>query len=380
MLMIRPQAITDAALASSNVPETLASWSSTTIYALGAQVMTASHRVYESLSGGTSSTVTMTIASPCVVSWTAHGLAANTPILFTTTGALPTGLVAGTVYYVLSPTANNFNVSAAPGGAAINTSGTQSGTHTATANPNKNKAVTDPAFWHDIGPTNRWAMFDNVNGTVTRDAALIDVTVNLTGRVDSVALVNLANAVTARIIVSTVADGTLYDQTFSLVSSDGIGDWYDYFFEEIDHKSKLLITGLPVYANPSLRMVLTGNGTAPVECGTFVVGMSKDLGETLHDGAQVGIHDYSRKEADAFGNSILVERAFADIGSFKTVALKSQVDGIRKALAAMRATPAVYSGSAEYDATLIFGWFKDFNVEIEYPLTSLLSIELEGLT
>jgi hypothetical protein len=57
--------------------------------------------------------------------------------------------------------------------------------------------------------------------------------------------------VSARIVVSTVADGTLYDQTFSLVTTEGISDWYDYFFEEIAHKSKLLVTGLPVYADPS---------------------------------------------------------------------------------------------------------------------------------
>lgn len=80
-------------------------------------------------------TVTMTIATPCVVTWAGHGLAANTPISFTTTGALPTGLVAGTTYYVLAPTTNTFNLSAAPAGAAIATSGTQSGVHTATAIP-----------------------------------------------------------------------------------------------------------------------------------------------------------------------------------------------------------------------------------------------------
>jgi len=79
--------------------------------------------------------VTITIASPGVVTWTAHGLPANTPIQFTTNGALPTGLIAGTVYYVKSPATNTFNVSATPGGAAINTTGTQSGVHTATAYP-----------------------------------------------------------------------------------------------------------------------------------------------------------------------------------------------------------------------------------------------------
>lgn len=74
-------------------------------------------------------TCTMTIASPCVVTKAAHGLAANHEIFFNTTGALPTGIVRYTHYYVKDPLENTYNVSATPGGAAINTSGSQSGTH-----------------------------------------------------------------------------------------------------------------------------------------------------------------------------------------------------------------------------------------------------------
>jgi len=76
-------------------------------------------------------TVTLTIATPGVVNWTAHGLADGQPISFATTGTLPTGLVAGTTYYVKTPLANSFNVAATPGGAAIAFSGAQSGTQTA---------------------------------------------------------------------------------------------------------------------------------------------------------------------------------------------------------------------------------------------------------
>lgn len=78
----------------------------------------------------TKSTCTMTIASPCVVTNAGHGLAANQEIEFTTTGALPTGLTAGTKYYVRNPAANTFEVSATSGGASIATTGTQSGVHT----------------------------------------------------------------------------------------------------------------------------------------------------------------------------------------------------------------------------------------------------------
>ena len=83
------------------------------------------------------STVTITIASPGVITWNAHGFLAGQAVSFTTTGALPTGLTAGTTYYVLSSglTANSFQVSATPGGTAIATTGTQSGVHTGQAMP-----------------------------------------------------------------------------------------------------------------------------------------------------------------------------------------------------------------------------------------------------
>lgn len=80
-------------------------------------------------------TATMTSADPCVVTITAHGLVANNIVVFTTTGALPNNVVAGTDYYVLSTglTVDDFQISATAGGTPIDsTSGTQSGVHTAT--------------------------------------------------------------------------------------------------------------------------------------------------------------------------------------------------------------------------------------------------------
>lgn len=79
------------------------------------------------------STVTMTIASPGVVSWAAHTLQNGDQVRFTTTGALPTGVTAGTTYYVIAQAAGTFQIAASLGGSAIVTTGSQSGTHTATS-------------------------------------------------------------------------------------------------------------------------------------------------------------------------------------------------------------------------------------------------------
>lgn len=78
-------------------------------------------------------TVTMTIASPCVVTTSSsHGFTAGTRIVFSTSGALPTGITAGTVYYIIATglTTTTFQFSATENGSAVNTSGSQSGTHT----------------------------------------------------------------------------------------------------------------------------------------------------------------------------------------------------------------------------------------------------------
>jgi hypothetical protein len=83
--------------------------------------------------GIAAATVTISNASPAVVTYAASGLLVNMPVVFTTTGGLPTGLTAGTTYYVKTVlTANTFTVSATIGGVAINTSSAGSGTQTCT--------------------------------------------------------------------------------------------------------------------------------------------------------------------------------------------------------------------------------------------------------
>lgn len=94
-----------------------------------------------SAANNTSSTVTISNATPGIVSWTAHGRTAGSVVNFTTTGVLPTGLTVGTSYYVCAGStllANSFAVASTPAnalaGTAIATSSAGSGTHTCLSN------------------------------------------------------------------------------------------------------------------------------------------------------------------------------------------------------------------------------------------------------
>lgn len=81
-----------------------------------------------------SAVVTITNASPAVITRTDHGLTEDDVVRFTTTGALPSGLVVGTSYYVIPLTTDTFKVCLSSGGkngTAINTTTAGSGVHTA---------------------------------------------------------------------------------------------------------------------------------------------------------------------------------------------------------------------------------------------------------
>jgi microcystin-dependent protein len=83
---------------------------------------------------GGSQTVTISIATPGVVT-VSSGVSPKpgATIVFSTTGALPTGLTAGTTYYVRTSswTSTTFTVSTtSASGSAVNTTGSQSGTQT----------------------------------------------------------------------------------------------------------------------------------------------------------------------------------------------------------------------------------------------------------
>ena len=79
----------------------------------------------------TGRTCTISVANPAVVTLNSHGFVAGDVIKFTTTSALPSGVQVEFRYFVLSTGLglNSFRFSLTPGGAAVETTASGSGTH-----------------------------------------------------------------------------------------------------------------------------------------------------------------------------------------------------------------------------------------------------------
>jgi hypothetical protein len=75
--------------------------------------------------------VTISIADPCVVTFEDHGLSDEAIVKFTTTGALPEEVIAGSLYFVDLINADTFYLEYnIDGEKLVTTAGSQSGTHT----------------------------------------------------------------------------------------------------------------------------------------------------------------------------------------------------------------------------------------------------------
>ena len=243
----------------------------------------------------------------------------------------------------------------------------------------------DPAStsgkWFDVGPTNRWAMFDQALGTATIASTAIELT--LTPSIATTALAILdTNAATVRVRAAG------YDRT-----------------QDVNDAGKVLFFGLTVAAGASVLVTLTpapptasprrwddgaswideavwrdsraaGDGTITV--GTFLVGQVKGLGVT-EASPTAGITDFSRKTVDDFGEVSVVPRAWAKRMTARALIRTASIDQVAARITAVRARPSLWIGQEGVDSLTVYGFFKEFSIEVGEGV-SKLSLTIEGLS
>lgn len=244
---------------------------------------------------------------------------------------------------------------------------------------NTNHTPSDAAstWWSDIGPTNRWAMFDGKVNTQTTATDSMTVALSMGEPVTGLALLNLSAVSEVQVTVEAGA-ATVYDQTRTLEGP--VSGWEAYFFDPIEFQTDVVFDDLPLYHDATITVAITGTGA--IACGVLALGRVYDLGNTLR-GVKAGITDYSKKDQDAVGEPIgVIQRGFAKRYSGQLIVERARVDALIRLLAKHRATACVYAGddTGYYSALIAYGFYKDFSVGIEYPTHSLCNLEIEGLT
>ena len=236
----------------------------------------------------------------------------------------------------------------------------------------------DPPTWVDVSATNRYAMFDNLNGSQSTDGANLDVSVTIPAIINSVSGFNVSGVDTVTINVTDAVEGLVYTNTIDLNDNEAVVDFYQYFFEPIAKKDEFIDNNLPAYFEADIDVMFDGTACA---VGSLVLGKQIPLGVTTY-GTSFQLLDFSRKERDAFGNYIITEGRTSKLVDFDLYADTNKLGYIFRELAKLTTTPAVWSGKEDDqdDPTLVFGYYRDSQINIDFPEVSDISIQIEGLT
>lgn len=232
----------------------------------------------------------------------------------------------------------------------------------------------DTVNWARVGPTNRWAMLDGAVGTVTDATDSISVVLQ-PGVVRGLALLDLdVDGIT---VTMTVGGDVVYTRTINpIASQEDCDNYFDYFFSAIERQRVVIFSDLPPYGDCELAIVATGAGT--VSIGSCVLGAMYELGTALA-GATTGIIDYSRKMVDDFGVVTVAERSYSKRMSLPLMLSTRAVDVAALRLAKVRAKPVVWIGSESIDSLVVYGFIKDWSVDIPGLTISTCTLEIEGL-
>jgi hypothetical protein len=242
---------------------------------------------------------------------------------------------------------------------------------------NQYNAAAVPTWWIDIGPTNKFALFDGLVSSQTSSPS--PLVIKLTpGSFNGFALFGL-DADSYSVEVRDRPNGAIIFAEYN-VSLDGTdpADYYEYFFSRFKAKRQVIKTGIEPYSTSEITLSLY-RGSENVKIGMFAIGDLRPVGIPQRD-ASVEPQDFSYVKQDAFGNTTVQRRANATGMSISTMMYKDDAGAVLETLREVLGTPVVVVGSRaeNFEWLTVFGLVSGRLTPAKYPYVTL-SINVKGL-
>jgi len=238
------------------------------------------------------------------------------------------------------------------------------------------------AWWQDIGPTNKWAMFDSSSNTQTVWASPLIVVFKPGMRVNTIGITGLsANSITVT-ATSVFGGGVVYGPKTTNLNIRNVANAYDYAFNAFLTQPSLAYFDIPPYSDIIFTVTISSTG-GNVKCGSIIVGTYVYLGDVQY-GAKGDALNFSTIERDIYGNATLVPRRSVPKINVTLIVDASRVNSIRDARSDLNAVPALYSGSDDgssdwFDMLLVMGVYKTFEIDASNYSQATITLEIEEI-
>lgn len=249
------------------------------------------------------------------------------------------------------------------------------------ANTGENPAtgVASPPKWKATGPTNPWAMFDQIANTQTIANQIISVTIAPAQNISGLNLSGLKGKQVDISITSGAGGPVVFAKTIKLDGSK-VKDAWSYWFAPFVQKTDVVVTKIPPYKNAQITVTVTGGGTVAI--GAIDVGFVRTYGQ-MRFGQQASLVSYSYVDTDtATGITTFIKKPGAVKNQYSVRVPKSDAEMVWNQLKLLDAQLGVFIGTDDDELPMfaVRGFCKSANLVVPYPTEVLYDFELQSVT
>ena len=242
---------------------------------------------------------------------------------------------------------------------------------------NQTTAAGIGTWWYNLGPTNKYAMFDGLISTQTLAASPLVIKIRA-GASNGMAMFKVdADNVEVGVAAGPGGD-TIFEYDDDMEGSEP-ADFYEYFFDLFKPKTQLVLTGIEPYSSSEFTITMT-KATGPIKIGMLAFGDLRPLGSTER-GAAVEPKTYAYIETDAYGQTRIVQRPSA-VGLVLPIKLDVEdSDSVLETVQNLLDVPVAVIGSTSPLHTRLstFGLISGSMRYDEYPYC-VLNLTVKGFT
>lgn len=176
------------------------------------------------------------------------------------------------------------------------------------------------ATWIDIGPTNKWAMFDEKTTTQTIGGDQWSVEFETDRYVDTLSVIGSAGLSSCLIQAWDASESLIYSQSIIPIDTAAMIGPFANASDDVFYKPSFYVDDLDSQGKP-FRINLTFNADTSSSVGAVVFGAAIELGDCI-SGTRNEKLDYSRQEYDQFGELTYIQRPVVNLSYFNVLSDK----------------------------------------------------------
>lgn len=242
----------------------------------------------------------------------------------------------------------------------------------------------DPTYWEDVGPTLRWAPFDQYVSTGATATTTLTYVLK-PGYFNAFSLYGLVGTQISITLKDATGGSTIYSYSGALF--DDPAGWYEYLFIAPSPITKFARSNLPIRPEAELTITVTAAAGQPVGIGMIVVG---DLVDLVGDLAEFGGTEYgsmaepvtySYIKTDEFGNTIIVRRHRSTNMTAKIVLPSEHTDEALRQIQEVLDVPVAWIAKPNrsgFQGLNVFG-LGSARVTYEAPGLSRIDLNVKGM-